>query len=84
LLLETVICIELSIYFQRFNNGAPEGGIYMKTQRVKQVRRLVMVLCSNCLGTGIVPMKNGDKKCPNCKGKGEVEKWIVELINDDD
>jgi DnaJ-class molecular chaperone len=50
----------------------------------KRVRRLVMVLCSNCLGSGSVTTKNDQKKCPDCKGKGEVEKWIVEIVNEDE
>lgn len=50
----------------------------------KRVRRLVLVLCSNCLGSGSVMAKSEQKKCPECKGKGEVEKWIIEIVNEDE
>lgn len=49
----------------------------------KRVRRLVMVPCTNCLGSGIVVAKNDQKKCPECKGTGEVEKWITEIVVDE-
>lgn len=50
----------------------------------KRIRRLVMVLCPNCLGTGTVEAKGDERKCPECNGKGEIEKWIVEIVHDDD
>lgn len=50
----------------------------------KRVRRLVMVPCNNCLGSGLIATKNDQKKCPECKGSGEIEKWIVEIVVDDD
>ena len=50
----------------------------------KRIRRLVMVTCTNCLGSGTITTKSDKKKCPDCKGSGEVEKWIVEIVNDDD
>jgi DnaJ-class molecular chaperone len=43
-----------------------------------------MVPCNNCLGSGIVATKNEKKKCPDCKGTGEIEKWVIEIVNDDD
>lgn len=43
-----------------------------------------MVSCSNCMGSGIVVMNNDKKKCPECKGTGEVEKWITEIVSDDE
>jgi DnaJ-class molecular chaperone len=49
----------------------------------KQIRRLMLVPCSNCLGTGRALAKNEQTKCPECKGKGEVEKWITEIVNDE-
>jgi len=34
---------------------------------------------------GVVATKNGEKRtCPECKGTGEVEKWINEFVNDDE
>jgi DnaJ-class molecular chaperone len=45
---------------------------------------MVLVTCSNCLGRGIVTTKNEEKKCPECKGTGEVEKWITEIVSDDE
>jgi DnaJ-class molecular chaperone len=50
----------------------------------KRIRRLVLVTCTNCLGSGVVATKNEQKLCPECKGKGEVEKWVVEIVNDDE
>ena len=50
----------------------------------KRVRRLVLVPCGNCLGTGTVVAKGNERKCPECKGTGNVEKWIVELVSEDD
>jgi DnaJ-class molecular chaperone len=50
----------------------------------KRIRRLVMVTCTNCLGSGTIMTKSDKKKCPDCKGSGEVEKWIVEIVNEDE
>jgi hypothetical protein len=33
---------------------------------------------------GVVATKNGERKCPDCRGTGEVEKWITEFVNDDE
>jgi DnaJ-class molecular chaperone len=49
----------------------------------KRIRRLISVPCGNCLGTGIAPAENKQNQCPHCKGTGEVQKWLIEIVNDE-
>lgn len=48
--------------------------------KYKRVRRVVMVYCGDCWGTG----KAGGGKCETCKGTGEVERIANEIVSDDE
>lgn len=46
---------------------------------MKQIRRIVLVPCTDCFGTG----KEIGGPCSTCKGKGEIERPVVEFIHDE-
>ena len=48
--------------------------------KFKTVRRVVMVACTDCWGTG----RAGGGKCESCKGKGEVETIVNEIVADEE
>lgn len=50
----------------------------------KRVRRSYLAICKLCLGSGFQATKWGVKACVECKGTGSVERWLVEVIHDDD
>lgn len=46
---------------------------------MKRIRRIVQVSCPDCYGTG----REVGGKCHTCKGRGEVERVVVEVVHDD-
>lgn len=46
---------------------------------MKRIRRIIMVRCTDCWGTG----RSVSGSCITCKGKGEVERVVVEIVQDD-
>lgn len=46
---------------------------------MKTVRRIIKVICFDCYGTGLAV----GGKCRTCKGTGEVERWVVEIVDED-
>lgn len=51
---------------------------------MKRIRRVVKVLCPDCLGTGFEYVKGGRKACSTCNGNGEVERIVNEIVHDDE
>lgn len=59
----------------------PSSTWYSQRQWQMRVRRLIKVTCMECLGTG----HNGrGEQCKPCKGTGEVERWINEIVWEED
>lgn len=48
--------------------------------KYKEVRRTVKIMCSDCWGTS----RTLGGKCETCKGTGQVDRVIVELVPDDE
>lgn len=48
--------------------------------KYKEVRRIIEVVCMSCWGTGLAV---GDK-CLECRGKGKVQRVVVEIIHDEE
>lgn len=46
---------------------------------MKQIKRIVLVPCGDCYGTGLAV----GGKCSTCKGTGEVERVVVEMVHED-
>ena len=49
---------------------------------MKRIRRVIQIQCPDCVGLGRVA--GTSKKCPTCKGNGEVDRVINEIVHDDD
>lgn len=49
---------------------------------MKRIRRIVRIQCPTCSGLGRVA--GTSKKCSECKGKGEVDRVINEIVHDDE
>lgn len=47
---------------------------------MKRIRRIIMVACPDCYGTGLAV----GGKCRTCKGTGEVERVVNEIVHEDD
>lgn len=49
----------------------------------RRIRRLVPCTCPTCLGSTYqyVP-GGGHQPCATCKGTGQVEKWVTELVSE--
>lgn len=46
----------------------------------KRIRRVIRVICTDCYGTGLFIVS----ECSTCKGTGDVERVIVELVPAED
>ena len=46
----------------------------------RTVRRIVMVTCPDCYGTGLAT----GGKCGTCKGTREVERVVNEIVSDEE
>lgn len=53
---------------------------WFATRRWQRVRRLILVVCMDCFGSGVLR----GQTCITCKGTGEIEKHITEIINEDE
>ena len=49
---------------------------------MKRVKREVTIQCPKCSGLGRKAGTN--ETCGTCGGNGEVSKWIVEIVHDDE
>ncbi len=47
---------------------------------MKYIRRIVMVVCADCFGTGLAL----GGKCATCQGTGEVKRVVNEIVHEDD
>lgn len=62
--------------------GGETPSAHTPTERrsaMKRIRRIIMVRCTDCWGTG----RSVSGSCITCKGKGEVERVVVEIVQDD-
>jgi len=49
---------------------------------MKRIRRVIKVVCPHCLGLGQIATTHGRLICEECKGTGEVDKVITELVEE--
>lgn len=54
------------------------------TVTYKRVRRILLIICPNCSGSGYLATKHGSVPCRDCAATGNVERWIVEIVASDD
>lgn len=48
--------------------------------KYKRVRRIILVPCPDCYATGL----SVGGKCTTCKGSGEVERVVNEIVREDE
>lgn len=52
--------------------------------KYRTIRRIILVTCTNCLGSGNLITKHGLVTCAECNGRGEVERIINEIVHDEE
>lgn len=50
----------------------------------KRIRKAIFVICTNCMGSGNIGKDGFRRPCPECKGAGEVQKFIVEFVTEEE